>query len=112
MNAFLSGAISIGKNVMMGNDVMIIGTNHEFLRIDIPMIEQELQPNRESKIGDDVWIGLRVFILPGVSIGSGVIVGAGAVVTKDIPDWAVAVGNPARVVRYRKTGSNNVPARN
>jgi maltose O-acetyltransferase len=101
VNAFLSGAISIGKNVMMGKDVMIIGTNHEFLRTDLPMIEQGLQANREIKIGDDVWIGARAIILSGVSIGSGVIIGAGAVVTKDIPDWAIAVGNPARVIRYR-----------
>jgi maltose O-acetyltransferase len=106
VNAFLSGAISIGKNVMMGKDVMIIGTNHEFLRTDLPMIEQGLQPNREIKIGDDVWIGARAIILSGVSIGSGVIIGAGSVVTKDIPDWAIAVGNPARVIRYRRPGDH------
>jgi len=69
-------------------------------------MEQGFQPNRGIKIGDDVWIGARAIILSGVSIGSGVIIGAGAVVTKDIPDWAVAVGNPARVIRYRRAGDH------
>ena len=49
-------------------------------------------------IEDDVWIGARVIFLPGVRVGRGAIVGAGAVVTKDVPDYALVVGNPARVV--------------
>jgi maltose O-acetyltransferase len=102
VNAFISGTVSIGRNVMMGNDVMIIGTSHEISRTDIPMTEQGFQANQRINIGDDVWIGSRVIILPGVSIGSGVIIGAGAVVINDIPDWAVAVGNPAKVVRDRR----------
>jgi acetyltransferase-like isoleucine patch superfamily enzyme len=52
-------------------------------------------------IGDNVWIGRMVVILPGVTIGKGAIIGAGAVVSKDIPDYAIAVGNPAKVVKYR-----------
>ncbi len=52
-------------------------------------------------IGDDVWIGTRVIILPGVKIGNGVIFADGAVVTKDIPDYAVAGGVPAKVIKYR-----------
>ena len=53
------------------------------------------------KVGHDVWIGKRAIILPNVSIGSGAIVGAGSVVTKDVPPYAVAAGNPARIIRYR-----------
>ena len=53
-------------------------------------------------IGDDVWIGTRAIILPGVTIGNGVIIGAGAVVTKDVPDYAIVGGVPARVIRFRK----------
>jgi len=52
-------------------------------------------------IGHDVWIGTNAIVLSGVSIGSGAVIGAGAVVTKDVPPYAIAVGNPARVVRYR-----------
>ena len=54
------------------------------------------------QIDDDVWIGARVIILPGCKhIGTGVIIGAGSVVTKDIPDYAIVGGNPARVIRFR-----------
>ncbi len=53
------------------------------------------------EIGHDVWIGANAIILSGVSIGSGAVIGAGAIVTKDIPPYAIAVGNPARVIRYR-----------
>ena len=54
-----------------------------------------------TKIKNDVWIGANSVILKGVSIGNGAIVGAGAVVTKDVPDYAIVVGNPARVIKYR-----------
>lgn len=52
-------------------------------------------------IGADVWIGARVIVLPGVTIGDGAIVGAGAVVTRDVPKRATVAGNPARLIRYR-----------
>ena len=52
------------------------------------------------RIGDDVWIGAGAIILPGVTIGEGAVVGAGAVVTKDIPPFAIVVGNPAKIIRY------------
>jgi phosphonate metabolism protein (transferase hexapeptide repeat family) len=52
-------------------------------------------------IGHDVWLGHGVIVLPGISIGTGAAIGAGAVVTKDIPPFAIAVGNPARVLRFR-----------
>ena len=58
-------------------------------------------PEEEVVISDDVWIGTRVIILPGVHVGKGAIIGAGAVVTKDIPDYTIVGGNPARVIRDR-----------
>ena len=58
-------------------------------------------PKEPVYIGDDVWIGARVIILPGRKIGEGVIIGAGAVVTKDVPDYAVVGGNPAKVIKFR-----------
>ena len=54
-----------------------------------------------TKIGNDVWIGANVTVLKGVKIGNGAIIGAGSVVTKNIPDYAIAVGSPAKVIKYR-----------
>ncbi|OGM08898.1 hypothetical protein A2159_02765 [Candidatus Woesebacteria bacterium RBG_13_34_9] len=101
VNAKLHGTVTIGNNVMMGHDVVIITRDHEFSRTDITMNQQGFQNDRPVTIKDDVWIGTRVIILPGVTIGSGAIVGAGAVVSKDVPDWAIVVGNPAQIIRYR-----------
>lgn len=58
-------------------------------------------------IGNDVWIGTNAIILGGVKVGQGAIIGAGAVVAKDIPSYAVVVGNPARVVKYQFSGGDN-----
>lgn len=55
----------------------------------------------ETKIGNDVWIGANVVVIKGISIGDGAIVGASAVVTKNVPDYAIVVGNPARIIKYR-----------
>ena len=57
--------------------------------------------SRGGTIGDDVWIGTNAIILGGVKVGQGAIIGAGAVVAKDVPSYAVVVGNPAKVVKYR-----------
>ncbi len=92
----------IGNNVMMGRECIIISQNHDFSRTDIPMTEQGFSAEEPPVIGDDVWIGHRVIILPGAKIGNGCVIGAGAVVTGTIPDYSVAAGVPARVIRKRK----------
>lgn len=102
VNCSVRGPLEIGANVMMGPDVIIMTNSHNTSRTDIPMNQQGFLPKKRVKIGDDVWIGARVIILPGVSIGKGSIVGAGAVVTKDVPDYTVVVGVPAKVIKYRK----------
>lgn len=101
INAKIYGACHIGSYVMMGTDVTVITRNHRHDRTDIPMMEQGFEEEQPVVIGNDVWIGDRVVILPGVHIGNGCIIGAGAVVTKDIPDNAIAAGVPARVIRFR-----------
>jgi maltose O-acetyltransferase len=104
INAWIGGGTTIGSHVMMGPDVMIFSRNHQSSRLDIPMSEQGVTHDNPVTIGDDVWIGARSILLPGIQVGRGSIVGAGAVVVKDVPPYAVVVGNPARVVRYRSPG--------
>jgi len=94
------GPLEIGKDVMMGPNVRIITHSHNYSRTDIPMRKQG-GAIYGVKIGDDVWIGANVIILPGVSIGNGVIIGAGAVVTRDIPDYSIIGGVPAKVIKSR-----------
>lgn len=101
INCRVRGPLQIGDDVMMGPDVTILGPSHCHERTDIPMIEQGSQEPKLTVIGDDVWIGARAIILNGVRIGRGVIIAAGAVVTKDIPDYTIAGGVPAKVIKSR-----------
>lgn len=107
INSFVDADTSIGANVMMGPQVLIYTRNHNTSRIDIPMIRQGYTAVAPVSIEDDVWIGARVIILPGVTIGSGSVLGAGAVISRDVPPGSVVIGNPARIVRnrYKLNGS-------
>ena len=87
---------------MMGRDVIIMASSHKFDDCNIPMRLQGYKPVKEVIIEDDVWIGHRVIILPGVNIGKGSIIGAGSVVTRDVPQYAIVGGIPAKIIRYRK----------
>lgn len=93
-----NGTVTIGRHVMMGDRCTIITQNHKYLEegYDGYVIEDVL-------VDDYAWIGHNVILLPGVHIGRHAIIGAGAVVTKDVPDYAIAAGNPAKVIKYRKT---------
>ena len=95
------GGLVIGRNAMIGAHTVIVPANHGFARVDVPMNVQPL--TREGiVIGDDVWIGAGCKVLDGVRIGRGTVVGAGAVVTRDIAAYSVALGVPAVVVRSRQ----------
>jgi len=95
------GEIVIGNDCLIAEYVSIIATNYSTAR-DIPMREQMTDPRRTRvQIGNDVWIGTHAVILPGAIIGTGSVIGAGAVVTSQIPDYAIAVGVPAKVMRSR-----------
>jgi len=107
-NSGIGGNTTIGKNTFIGNDVMIgqdviiITRNHEFKDISIPMSRQGFKDYEPVIIEDDVWIGARVIVLPGVRIGKGAIVGAGAVVTEDVEPYSIVAGVPAKVIGSRK----------
>lgn len=112
LGASAQAPVSIGAFCSIGPEVML------FSRVDHPtdlpstypfrtLMLHPQQGNRDAvtkgpiRIGNDVWIGARAMILSGVTIGDGAIIGAGAVVAKDVPPYAIVIGNPGRVVRYR-----------
>ena len=98
----LSDGITIGNDVMMGPDCMFFTSNHKSESISIPMWQQGFTEVDPIVIEDDVWIGARVIILKGVTIGKGSIIGAGSVVTKDVEPYSIVGGNPAKLIRKRK----------
>ena len=104
--------IKIGNNVLISHNVNIVDTNshelnsveradrHVFLQENGPWSDAGSILSSPITIGDYAWISFNVVILKGVTIGKGAIVAAGSIVTKDVPDYAVVAGNPARIVSY------------
>jgi acetyltransferase-like isoleucine patch superfamily enzyme len=95
-----SGGVTIGKYFHTGRGLTIFSSNHnynnaEFIPYDSKIIY------RPVHVKDFVWFGANITLVPGVTIGEGVVVGSGSVVTKDIPDYAVIGGNPAKIIKYR-----------
>ena len=101
VNCSVHGPLRIGDNVMMGPEVTILTHTHNIERTDIPMRQQGMRV-AEVVVGNDVWIGMRVVIMPGVKVGNGAVIGAGAIVTKDVPDYAIVGGVPAQVIKFRR----------
>lgn len=101
INASIDGTVYIGNDVMMGPGCTIYTQNHRTDDITTLMRKQGLQEEKPVYIGNDVWIGGNVTILPGVKVGDHSILAACAVVTKDVPPWAIAAGNPAVVKKFR-----------
>ena len=99
-NNFICGNVTIGRNVAIGPNVIIPGANH-----DIKVNKDTSMGNTLKILGtvieDDVWIGGNASILDGVTVGKGAVIGAGSVVTKNIPAFSIAVGNPAKVIGQR-----------
>lgn len=105
-NAFIAvrGKVKIGDNTIFGPGVSIHAENHNFQDIETP-IRLQGATRKGIEIGCDCWIGSKAIILDGVHIGNKVIVAAGAVVTKDVPDYAIVGGVPAKVIKYRNEES-------
>ena len=97
-----SAGLSIGKNVFFGHDVSLYGVDHD--------PDDLLMPARYASItiADDVWVASKASILKGVKIGRGAVVAYGAVVTKDVPAFAIVGGVPAKFIRFRKLSDENM----
>lgn len=93
--------VKIGDCAMIAPEVVFIAKLHQTELLDVPMVDQGEVEFRQAIVEDDVWIGQRAIIMPGIKIGHGSIVGAGAVVTRDVPPYAVVGGVPARVIKMR-----------
>lgn len=92
------GPVVIGNGVMLAQHVVISGLNHGYEDVHISPSKQQVSTNC-IYIDDDVWIGANATVTAGVRIGRHSVIGAGSVVTRDIPAYSVAVGNPARVIK-------------
>ena len=94
------GGITIGSNVSLGTEVIIWSANHNYMQPkELPYDNEYIK--RPVIIEDNVWLGARSSIVPGVKIEEGAVIGLGAVVTRDVPKCAVVAGNPAKIIKYR-----------
>lgn len=96
----IHGNVTIGNNVIMGPDVKIYARNHKYTSIDVP-IQFQGKEYLKTIIGNDVWLSANVIITAGVNIGNHCIIAAGSVVTKDVPDFSVVGGVPAKIIKNR-----------
>lgn len=104
INASVAGNISIGAHCPVGPGVVMRTANHSFANPNINIQDQGHDAG-SIIIEDDCWIGANAVIIGAVHIGRGAVIGAGAVVTKDIPSMAIAVGVPAKIIKYRGDGT-------
>jgi maltose O-acetyltransferase len=102
-NVFIRESTTIGDYVMIGPYSRLMSGNHRFSDTSKPMFLQHGMDVAPIVVEDDVWIGAHVIVLGGVKISTGAIVAAGAVVTKDVPPYAIVGGVPAKVLKYRDT---------
>lgn len=100
LNCRVAGPLVIGNDVMMAPNVTIVTQNHKISDLNVPM-RLQTAPKQKVTINDDVWIGTNVIILPGITVGKGSVIAGGAVVTKDVPEYAIVGGNPAKVIKFR-----------
>lgn len=102
INSEINGPVVIGNDVLMGPEVIIYTQNHSYSKKNTLIRNQGYDDYKKVIIEDDVWIGRRAMIMPGSHIGKGAVIAAGAVVSGNIPEYAVVGGVPAKVIKYRK----------
>lgn len=96
----IANSLKIGEKVLLSPNIYITDCDHEYRNIDIPIIDQGIvQKSQTVSIGDGSYIGINTVIVGNVKIGKHCVIGANSVVTKDVPDYCVAVGSPAGVIK-------------
>ena len=103
MSNVLIGPVTVGNNVIFAQHIVASGLNHGYQDIETPIVQQKVTTAMIT-IEDDCWIGANAVITAGVTIGKHSVIAAGAVVTRDIPAFAVAAGNPARIIKIYDAG--------
>ena len=106
IGSIIIGPVKIGNNVLIAQNIVMSGLNHGYEDINLPPSEQNVTC-KQIVISDNVWIGANSVITAGVTLGKHCIIGAGSIVTKSIPDYSVAVGNPAKVIKRYNSLSKN-----
>jgi acetyltransferase-like isoleucine patch superfamily enzyme len=106
LSSVIIGPVQIGDGVMLAQNIVVSGLNHSFESIAISPSKQPVKTQLIT-IEDNVWIGANVVITAGVHIGKHAVIGAGSVVVKNIPDYSIAVGNPAKVIKIYNFESKN-----
>lgn len=96
----IANSLEIGKKVLFSPNVYITDCDHEYRNVDIPIIDQGIvQKGQKVSIGDGSYVGINAVIVGNVKIGKHCVIGANSVVTKDVPDYCVAVGSPAKIIK-------------
>jgi acetyltransferase-like isoleucine patch superfamily enzyme len=98
LGSVLIGPVTIGSQVILAQNIVVSGLNHGYENVKLPIRQQKVT-TKPIVIEDEAWIGANAVITAGVTVGKHSVVAAGAVVTKDIPPYSIAVGNPARVIK-------------
>ncbi|MGM9872484.1 MAG: acyltransferase [Muribaculaceae bacterium] len=102
-NVQIPSTTIIGKNTIVSRNVFILPRNHRHDRTDIPIKEQGYDPDKQTIIGDDCWVGMNSLLTPGRIISDGTIVAMGSVLTKDFPAYSIVGGAPAKFIKSRKS---------
>ena len=100
------GPVQIGNHVILAQNIVVSGLNHGYEDVTTP-IHQQKCTTKEIVIGDESWIGANAVIVSGVKIGKHAIVAAGSVVTKDVPDFSIVAGNPAKLIKQYNAATKN-----
>jgi acetyltransferase-like isoleucine patch superfamily enzyme len=105
LGSVLIGPVELGNDIRIAQHVVMSGLNHSYENIHLPIHNQPVSI-KPILIKDETWIGANVFVAAGVTIGRHCVVAAGSVVTKDVPDYSIVAGNPAKIIKQYDAESN------